>query len=106
MYPTQSDRCPKCTTELGTFLHVVWACPVMQTFWEGVVLEINLVGNLSLGLGPLVLLLGVCDRVASSTHKRLFVFYARKVTLLNWKKPNHPKVSQWKALVDSILPPI
>lgn len=107
IYPTQSDRCPKCTMELGTFLHVVWACPFIQKFWEGVVLTINSVGNISLGLDPLVLLWGICDRVASNTHKQLVfyaTFYARKAILLNWKQPDPPSVSQWKALVDSILP--
>lgn len=69
---------------------------------------INSVGNLSLGLDPLVLLLGICDGVASNTHKQLLVFYAtfyaRNAILLNWKQPDPPSVLQWKALVDSILP--
>lgn len=53
--------------------------------------EINSIEGLSLGLDPLALLLGVCDRVAPGTHRQLFVFYttfyARKV-ILNWKKPD------------------
>lgn len=32
IYPAQSDRCPKCYNQFGTFLHVVWSCPLIQEF--------------------------------------------------------------------------
>lgn len=51
-YPTQSDRCPKCTTEMGTFFYVVWFCPLIQKFWLDVVATINSVGGLSIGVDP------------------------------------------------------
>lgn len=108
IYPTQSDRCPKCKGELGTFIHVVWSCPVIQQFWSEVVDVINSVGNLHIQMNPIILLLGVCDNLISNTHKRLFVFYtsfyARKTILIKWKQPDPPTVSQWKALVNSTLP--
>lgn len=75
IYPTNSDR-TQCNTELGTFIHVVWSCPVIQQFWSQVVDTINSVGHLQIGMNPIILLLGVCDNITASTHKRLFVFYA------------------------------
>lgn len=108
IYPTQSDRCPKCKTELGTFMHVVWSCPVIQHFWSQVVDNINTVSQLQIGMNPIILLLGICDNITPNTHKRLFVFYAsfyaRKSILLKWKQPDPPTVSQWRALVNSTLP--
>lgn len=108
IYPTQTDRCPKCMGELGTFIHVVWECPLIQKFWTEVVEVINAVGNLNIQRNPIILLLGVCDNVIPSVHKRLFVFYAsfyaRKAILLRWKQPDPPTVTQWRGIVDSVLP--
>lgn len=47
---------------------------------------INSIGNLTIGLDPHVLLLGVCDTITTNTHKRLLIFYtsyyARKAILI------------------------
>lgn len=60
------------------------------------------------GLDPLTFLLGICNRVTLNTHKQLFVFYAafysRKTILPHWRRSAPPMVSQWKAMIDSILP--
>lgn len=108
IYPTQSDRCPKCNRELGTFIHVVWSCPVIQQFWLEVVEVINSAANLNVQVNPIILLLGVCDNLIPNVHNRLFVFYAsfyaRKTILLKWKQPDPPTVSQWKAFINAVLP--
>lgn len=55
---------------------------------------INSIGNLNIGIDPLIWLLGICDNVTPNTHKRLFVFYAsfyaRKAILTKWKQPEPP----------------
>lgn len=45
IYPTQSNCCPKCLTDVGTFIHVVWSCSLKQRFWRDVVSEINAAGD-------------------------------------------------------------
>lgn len=94
IYPSYPDRCPKCNTDTGTFLHVVWSCPLLQQFWKEVVQYINSIGNLAITLNPRVLLLGICDTLTTNTHKRLFIFYAlfyaRKAILIKWKQADPP----------------
>lgn len=75
IYPTQSNRCPKCLNDIGTFIHVFWTCPLVQGFWKGVVGEINDIGGLHVAVDPRVLLLGISDTITPNTHKRLFIFY-------------------------------
>lgn len=108
IYPSYSDRCPNCNTDAGTFLHVVWSCPLLQQFWREVVQYISLIGNLTVALDPRVLLLGICDTLTTNTHKRLFIFYAlfyaRKAILISWKQADPPTVGQWKTLIDKTLP--
>lgn len=107
IYSSYSDRCPKCNTDTGTFLHVVWSCPLIQQFWREVVQSINSIGNLAITLDPRVLLLGICDTLTTNTHKRLFIFYAlfyaRKAILIKWKQADPPTVGQWKTLIDNTL---
>lgn len=61
IYPTQSSCCPKCLTDVMTFIHVVCLCPFVQKFWRAVVSEINIVGDLTIHLDPGILLLGIYD---------------------------------------------
>lgn len=56
------------------------------------------------GDGGYCILLGICDIVAHTTHKKLFVFYARKAILFKWKQPDPLTVSQWKFMIDLALP--
>lgn len=107
-YPTQSDKFSKCNNAVGMFFHVVWSCPLIHQFWREMVQYINSIGNLTIGLDPRVLLLGICDAITTSTHKQLLIFYAsyyaRKAILIKWKQSEPPTVGQWKTLIDNTLP--
>lgn len=63
---------------------------------------------ISVGLDPLVLLLGITDNLPTTTHKKLFIFYAafyaRKAILLQWKATEPPRVTIWEDLVNAALP--
>lgn len=99
IYPTQSDCCPKCMSDTGTFIHVVWTCPTIQEFWREVVAEINIIGDLSMVIDPRVLLLGIYNTVTPNTHKQLFIFYAafyaRKTILSKWKQAGLLRSDRW-----------
>lgn len=71
-YPTKDAHCPKCTQKRGKFLYVVWSCPYIQRFRREVMVDINAVGGLTVDL--LVLLLGICGMVATTTHKKIFLY--------------------------------
>lgn len=91
IYRDSNSLCPKCTSEEGSFFHVVWACRRIQTFWREVVATVSSVSGLSVQCDPIPLSLGVVDNLAGPKSKKLFVFYAafyaRKVILLQWKGP-------------------
>lgn len=76
IYPGVEYTCPKCRQWVGTFFHVVWSCPVLQTYWCAVVADINGVMGLHLDIDPLVFLLGITDNLATTNHAKLFIFYA------------------------------
>lgn len=58
-------------------------------------------------MDPRVLLLGIGDSVAQSTHKLLFVFYtgfyAKKTILLKWRQPDPPAITHRRSLIYSVL---
>lgn len=107
IYPYRSPLCPKCTSERGSFFHVIWSCQHLQTFWKGVVTEINSIGKLKVPCDPFPLLLGIVDTLETTQAKKKFVFhtafYARKTILLKWNDPVPPSLQQWRALVDAAL---
>lgn len=89
IYPGVRDIFPKCRQSVGTFIHMVWECPHIQTFWQAVVSDVNMVAGLSLDRDPLVFILGITDNLNTTKNTSLFVFYpayyARKTILTKWK---------------------
>lgn len=105
IYPGMEDTCSKCRQLVGTFLHMVWSCPVLQTYWRA---DIKKVAGLHLDIDPLVFLLGIIDNLATTKHAKLFVFYAayygRKTVLLKWKLSDPPTLSTCCAQINVVLP--
>lgn len=108
IYPTSNSVCTKCTSEEGSFFHVVWSCRYIQTFWRGVDNIINLVSNLKVPCDPVPLLLGIVDTLEAPQAKKLFVFhaafYARKAILLHWKGSTPPTTQFGRTLINKALP--
>lgn len=61
IYSEVTDTCPKCRQSVGTFIHMVWECPHIQSFWQEVVADVNAVVGLSLDRDPLLFILGITD---------------------------------------------
>lgn len=74
IYPAHSPLCPKCSTEVGSFIHVTWSCQCIQSFWDGVLQDINSISKLHVTRDPILLLLGIVDRLETTQSKKLFVF--------------------------------
>lgn len=36
IFPDQDPICPKCRTQVGSFLHMFWECPIIRSFWSEV----------------------------------------------------------------------
>lgn len=82
--------------------------PLIQTFWQAVIADVNGVTGLSLDRDPLVFLLGITDNLVTTKHTKLFIFYmdyyASKTILSRWKLPDPPELSAWRALNNAVLP--
>lgn len=108
IYCTADENCPCCRGGIGNYIHMVWECPLIQTFWQAVAANISSISGIPIKLDPLILLLGVTDNIPTNTHTKIFIFYcayyARKTILINWKAPEPPRISAWKTMVNVTLP--
>lgn len=70
------------------------------------VVDIN-VHDLTFGSDPKVQLLGIFY-VAFGRYDKLLIFYATfyacREILLNWKPPNAPKLTSWRAVINKVSP--
>lgn len=76
IYTGMGDTCPKCRQSVGTFIHMVWSCSLLQTYWRAMVADINNLTGLHLDMDPLIFLLDITDNLATTEHTKLFEFYA------------------------------
>lgn len=99
IYPHIDPLCPRCRTGEGTFWHMVWACPKLGPYWEGVTGVLNDIWDLKLSLDPMLLLLSYMGDVEGDRYTKLSVtfllFYARREIMLHWKSAEPPTVSSW-----------
>lgn len=87
IFPEHDPVCPRCKTQLGSYLHVFWECPIIFAYWEA----INLRLKLTLIPAPSLALLGLPDDEQHSHHLKLLIsyllYYAKKEILIKWLPP-------------------
>uniref|UniRef100_A0A803JZ26 Reverse transcriptase zinc-binding domain-containing protein n=1 Tax=Xenopus tropicalis TaxID=8364 RepID=A0A803JZ26_XENTR len=104
----ERSKCVKCNMAEAGFLHLIWDCPKVLTYWTEVTHYIE--EHLSLpGIrSPEVCLLGIIDELIplqkSRTLLRSLVFYAKKVVIMKWMSPIPPTIQQWIELINGTLP--
>lgn len=107
MNSDHSSECWRCGTSPGDFSHIFWQCPKVQQYWGEVLNLTNKVALTNIPQTMEICLLGLIENLVPTIAKRTMIgllFYARKNTALQWKKPNPPSSAQWKRLVnDSLL---
>lgn len=95
-----NNMCWKCQKDIGTLLHCIWECPVIQPFWK------TIVGNLSNWLGrdiplcPRLCLLGDRAQALNITNGEFAVIMtgittAARTILKHWKTPERPELKEW-----------
>lgn len=103
-----SPACIRCPQTRSDFWHMVWDCPVIQTFWSEVVQLLSDVLSVPIPLTPEVCLFGILDEEVWSHHTRVFLretlFLARKAIALRWMGDRRPSLSQWRNLVNLVIP--
>ena len=104
MYRGYEARCPKCSGAPADFFHLIWHCPVTQTFWAKVGRTLSGVCGRPIALTPRVGLLGLLFDVGGNRASRRFVgmatLLAKREIARYWMRPVSPSMSEWRAAMD------
>lgn len=106
--PSLSPLCTRCSTEQGSFFHMVWTCNKICPYWRGVTDVLTEVCGATLTLDPLVFLLSYLGDVEGDRYTKLCLtfalYYARREILLRWKGTDIPTVASWRSAINKVLP--
>ena len=99
-----TNTCWKCKKEMGTFVHLIWECSMVNPFWRRVLDFLEAWVGLSLPFSPRLCLLGdktEIPQLTKSAHSVLMVGIASaaRIILRYWKAPTLPTFNEWKALM-------
>ena len=107
--PLKSSVCPKCKTEVGTYSHMFWSCPIIASFWNRIKLKLERIFSCTIESEPWFFILGmVKDEVKLTscqiqlTYKLLFI--ACKCILIRWLEDRPHKINLWHNEIMKILP--
>ena len=96
-----SPLCTLCTdSSMGTFLHMVWECRPVATFWHQITNTLSSIMGLNIQLNPAILILNDLSSVefTNLTQRRIFLAgltAAKKMIAVRWKPPHSLSMSQW-----------
>lgn len=73
IYPQSDHLCMRCATSRGTFLHMMWSCPMIRPYWKWVVDTLNDMCDLTLRQNPFLLLLSHMEDVEVDRYIKFFL---------------------------------
>lgn len=84
---------PLCEAQVGTFYHLMWFCPIVQTYWYQIVCFLHDDIESPLSLDPRLCLLGLLPDPDTNTFQTLFqletLFVAHKLKKLDADNPSY-----------------
>lgn len=101
------NMCWKCKTEVGTFLHCVWECGLVNPFWVKVVDFLSNWSGSAIPLTPAVCLLGDRSQIPNISKGTFSVIMVglvivSRVILRHWKTAVSPNLRDWtNAMVET-----
>ena len=99
----QNNECPRCGAK-GDFLHMVWRCPKLYSYWVEITERINRVFGSSLDPVALTCLLGCMEdnQVPPGNLEAILrcLFQARKIIAQKWQAHAPPSVENWVATIN------
>lgn len=101
---TNSDECWKCKNSVGTFLHLMWDCPLVSPFWTQVLGTMEELLEQPLPSSPRLCLLGDRTLTPELTKVQFGLalagfLTAAKVILRKWKSTSAPCYKDWMELM-------
>lgn len=95
-----NNLCWKCQKDIGTLLHCIWECPVIQPFWKTVLDNLSKWLGSGIPLSPRLCLLGDRSQIVNISSGEFSVIMAGTTTaaraiLKLWKTPKAPELKEW-----------
>lgn len=85
---TPDPTCRLCRADPGSFYHLIWSCPVVQTFWAQVIRFLHDNMGSPVVLDPKLCILGLLPDVEVDKYHTIFIsetiFLERKVIAQRW----------------------
>lgn len=96
--PQESDSCWRCNTGRGTFLHIWWSCPKIQTYWQMIIKWIKHITETKMDLDPACCLLHVnlLYRKYNKSLVRHLLSSAKVLIPLKGKTRHTPSIKDWR----------
>ena len=92
--------CWRCKTAEGSLIHMLWSCPRIQLFWEGVHNHILELMGEQIDLCPSLYILGDSSPLShlsksDSLWIQTAIMLGRQIIMRVWKSPVGPSVQDW-----------
>ena len=93
------STCQRCKMADGDLLHMLWSCPIIETFWKHAIKVTSRVIGIQIKQDPKLWILGDMSCLNANHYKKYFVLLAstavKKCILVNWKSENPPSIRHW-----------
>ena len=104
---SSSPNCLSCLQTEGTFIHTIWGCPSIQTYWGTIIAELCAVLEATVPMEPSYVLLGIPNDVDLPRHQLLFcnlgLVVAKRDVARHWGAAETPTLAEWRAGMDMYM---
>lgn len=106
--PQYSQFCPRCKTEVGTLIHMFWACSCLNSYWASILSVLNGITGVAIPAEPRVTLLGDTSTIKINNNKikfiRITLITANKCVAMQWKDVQPPTLARWSRELALCIP--
>lgn len=99
IFPNRSNECPPCRTQEADFLHVVWHCPVINSYWIEILDKLEKATGWTASKEMRTVLLGLLPTPKNKKLTRKLVMLglilAKRRIAISWRSPNPPCIKSW-----------
>ena len=103
----ESASCLRCSHEEGTFIHTIWGCPRIQTYWNSIIGELSEVLDAVVPRDPAYVLLGIPNDVDLPRHQLIFcnlgLVVAKRDIARRWGAQECPTLDEWRVGMDMYM---
>lgn len=108
MHRIPTSACTRCSHQRADFAHVLWLCPVIDGYWQQVVVTLSLPSSIPVPCHPRICQLGILNEEQWPKYTRILLwemlFIARKAIALEWNWSAPRSIRQWIRMVNHLLP--